>query len=278
MSHERIGKKKRWLVLPAALLLLSAIWTGIAEQAAHVTPGGPKQDISQVLSKEELTDEDYRLLLEQTGLGQAAVDEMRAEGKTEEILAVQECFFRAVTIECTANTLISREERLGTEWGKARIPYVENGDILITFGCHVFGWRNGHAAIVVDAANRRTLEARVLGSNSQVMSMEHWESYPSFAVLRLKNASKEQREAVALWAVQHLSDIPYRLQAGILSQETQSVTGTQCAHLVWTAYKQFGYDLDSDGGLVVTPKDLYESPELEIIQIYGLPVPVLKKY
>ena len=32
-----------------------------------------------------------------------------------------------------------------------------------------------------------------------------------------------------------------------------------------------GYDLDSDGGFVVTPDDLYHSDLLELVQIYGIP-------
>ena len=52
---------------------------------------------------------------------------------------------------------------------------------------------------------------------------------------------------------------------------SETITGTHCAHLVWYAYQQFGYDLDSDGGIIVTPRDLYESTNLEIVQIYGMP-------
>jgi hypothetical protein len=40
--------------------------------------------------------------------------------------------------------------------------------------------------------------------------------------------------------------------------------------LVWYAYQRFGYDLDSDGGFLVTPKDISDSEELIIIQKFGI--------
>lgn len=106
-------------------------------------------------------------------------------------------------------------------------------------------------------------------------------------------------ENVAAYASQHLVGVPYQLLAGVFSRElyrasrertrlstgatisvpdtasnvpeiaTEVLSGTQCAHLVWYAYKQFGIDLDSDGGLFVTPYDIQNSPYLEIVQSYG---------
>ena len=101
-----------------------------------------------------------------------------------------------------------------------------------------------------------------------MVSMEHWTHYPSFAVLRLKNTSEQERKAIADKAREQMTGIPYHLTAGIWKENA----GTQCAHLVWYAYHQFGYDLDSDGVLIVTPRDLYDSPLLEVIQIYGMPI------
>ena len=58
---------------------------------------------------------------------------------------------------------------------------------------------------------------------------------------------------------------------GILSFQynEDSFTRTQCAHLVWYAYRHFGVDLDSNGGLVVTPPEMANSPYVEVVQIYG---------
>lgn len=100
-------------------------------------------------------------------------------------------------------------------------------------------------------------------------------------------------ENVASYALQHLEGVPYRLLAGMFSRKlfqgaseeentvvagldsnvaevsTAPLSDTQCAHLVWYAYKQFGIDLDSDGGLFVTPYDIQNSPYLEVVQSYG---------
>ncbi len=291
------------------------LWTMAIEKRAHYTPDYPMKNLEVYLEKKELTEKEYVLLFCQTGLGKAAVDELRKRGDNGKLSKLQQDFFRETQVYCEPNTVISREEVLLCDSDDllAEIPVVEDGDILVTFNCHVLGWRVGHAGIVVDAENRMTLEARVLGSDSAVLSLEHWRSYPSFAVLRLREVSKEERKEIAEYAAAHLADVPYQLTAGILSMPMQSeavksastkvestesvvlnqeieetktaktgseeaITGTQCAHLVWYAYKHFGYDLDSNGGVIVTPQDLFDSPLLEVVQIYGMDVRKLKFY
>ena len=310
VKHRKIGKRriKSWLLLLATMIFFLYIWSALAERKARVIPDYPKVSIEALLYKEQLTTEEYELLLLQTGLSRGVIDHLLQNGSQQEILMVQENFFREIDIVCEANTIISREERCGGEQqgdeshkevyegkeqkrefaGEAYIPYVETGDILISFNSHVFGWRNGHAAIVVDGEQRQTLEARVLGMDSKVMSMEHWEKYPSFVVLRLKGATVEERKAIAEYAEENLVGIPYHLTAGLerlvkvpegfekgedafadevtetgsVSEVVESgvqdvktvVSGTHCSHLVWYAYQQFVYNLDSDGGGIVTPR------------------------
>jgi uncharacterized protein YycO len=70
-----------------------------------------------------------------------------------------------------------------------------------------------------------------------------------------------------------LNNIPYDLVTGIFNskfKEPGEIDGTQCAHLVWEAFKLYGYDLDSDGGGLVTPNDIANSPLLEVVQVYGV--------
>lgn len=183
---------------------------------------------------------------------------------------------------------------------------IKDGDILVTKNSRFMGWRNGHAGLVVDAEEGLVLEALMLGTDSQVCDWEKWESYPSFMVLRLKSGSEEAAEAAALYAREiaayakvELVGIPYQLFAGIFGwyepdcdnieeawkkqrelgkcriepvetvQENRELKGTQCAHLVWYAYYLAGIDLDSDGGILVTPEDIRNSPYLEVVQSYG---------
>lgn len=286
-------KRKLWLSGITAVAFLLLLWGASAEKQARYMPEYEKVNIEAYLNKKVLSEDDYILLFRQTGLARQAIDALLAAGMDEEILMVQDKLFAEVPIQCKANTIISREERIAessvkddtitisarrtverTQDRYATIPYVEDGDILITFNSHVFGWRNGHAAIVVDAEKRLTMEARVLGSNSAILSLDHWEKYPSFVILRLKNADKETRAQIAEYARSEMADMPYRLTAGWgeWMYPESLAKGTHCAHLVWQAYEEYGYNLDSDGGKLVTPHDLYESPLLEFVQVYGMPI------
>lgn len=315
LTKQKLRKQKRkrrrlWLWGMTAVAFLLALWGLAAEEQVRILPDYPQVDITEYLNRQNLTEGEYSLLFQQTGLAPSGIDALRGEGRQAELLILQEKLFAEVPVICKANTLITREEKIAKEdritegngladpaeisaggvTGQqealyASIPCVEEGDILITFNSHFLGWRNGHAAMVVDAKRGLTLEASVLGSDTAVMSMEHWKQYPSFVVLRLKGADREERSAIAEYAGEQMTGVPYRLTAGwgdwIYSAECASsqvsdtptgeaITGTQCAHLVWYVYEQFGYDLDSDGGLVVTPRDLYESPMLEVVQVYGM--------
>lgn len=104
--------------------------------------------------------------------------------------------FERAEIVCRKNSPISWEERLTPEAQAERgerLTQLEDGDILVTPCSHTFGWRNGHAAIVIDAENRLTMEAVVIGQSSAVQSLDKWEEYPAVAVLRLKGASLQER-------------------------------------------------------------------------------------
>ena len=161
---------------------------------------------------------------------------------------------------------------------------LQNGDVLITKNSRFLGWRNGHAGLVVDAQNGLVLEAIMLGMDTKLCKIEKWLDYPSFQVLRVKEELEVPVERVVEYASKHLVGVPYQLLAGVRSRilgsngatvsekeggEATVVKGTQCAHLVWYAYMLVGLDLDSDGGWLVTPKDVQESPYLEVVQSYG---------
>lgn len=280
--------------------LVLLIWTGMAERDAHYTPEYDMVDLNPILQKDiaKLTDEDYEVLFRQTGLGKAGVDALREK---DALLYLQRRYFTPVEYECTRYFLVVHSERIvkgecivhgeskEIELTKSReedehlfMPAVQDGDILITFSGHFLGWRSGHAAIVIDAENGVTLEAQEMGENSQVGSLEDWRFYPCFALLRLKGATEEERAEIAVYAKDTLMGIPYALNSfckrteksgeepGVRGEMQDAPSGTQCAHLVWYAYNHFGYDIDSDGGSIVTPRDIYDSDLLEIVQVYGV--------
>lgn len=165
--------------------------------------------------------------------------------------------------------IIQEEYREDTEGKKLYYPAfsdVENGDILVTDSTYCLSYRHGHAAIVVDADKGVTLEAYGIGTKSEYSGLSEWRRYPHVLVLRLR-APESVREKIAEYAEQHLRGIPYMLSPGMIGDKDMDGTywGTQCAHLVWAAFEQYGYDIDGDGGWLVTPADFTQSSLLQVV-------------
>lgn len=248
-------------------------WKQQAEERSCQGPGQAFVVLDGILSKEQIDESEYRTLFSQTGLSRRAIEEL-PDGMREEILVkAQRLFFTRPASYCSKSSMICWQEEnvndlLPEFWG------LQDGDILISFCSHTFGWRNGHAAIVVDADRGETLEAVVMGEDSCLQSVQKWRRYPSFLVLRLKQTSFEKRHEIALYAREHMEGIPYGFTTDFLEHFKSPLFGepadTDCSHLIWKSFLHFGYDLDSDGGLIVTPQDIAESPLLEVIQIYGI--------
>lgn len=240
------------------------------EIMAYIPPKCEKADISQIIQKGagNLTDEDYLTIFGQTGLGKPAVDSLES---LELLSDYQENYFIPEKFDCKRNSPVSCEERItGTP---AKLAPLQDGDILVTNCSHVLSWRNGHAAIVIDAEKGITLEAVVIGMDSKTQNISKWTKYPNFAILRLKNADEAERAAIAANAMEHLNKIPYNVFSGFYPAKycpADKVSGTQCAHLVWLAYAYGGYDIDSDKGLIVTPNDILNSGFFEIVQTHGM--------
>lgn len=156
--------------------------------------------------------------------------------------------------------------------GKHELTQLQPGDILITLSTHSMGWRHGHAGLVIDEYT--VLESVTLGTCSELCSTKHWEKYSNCVVLRIKGITPEEQKAVAQYAMENLVDIRYRLLAGVIGDKAPGADGknfgVQCGYLVWYAWYQMGYDLDSDGGKLVTVHDLLHSDQLEVIQIFGM--------
>lgn len=180
-------------------------------------------------------------------------------------------------VYCFPNSIISREERIKDEFlykYAERLQNLENGDILLTPCSHTLGWRNGHAAIVIDEEKELTLESVVLGTPTCVQSFSKWRKYPGVMVLRLKDATKEERNAIAAYTMENMQGVTYGFigdfSDGLPWAFSEKKTDTHCAHLIWSVYQHFGYDIDGDGGIFVTPKDISLSPHLEIIEVHDV--------
>lgn len=283
MVYEKIKNIKHkksviFAVILVLIFLVIQIMNAIIEPQGYFHPDYDEINISPILNKESLSENDYRELLYQTGLGKTAVDElMKEQDGIDKILEFQKNFFRKSNILCESIGIITSQESIVNSQGKAMYgfelaPY-KNGYVLLTKATHSLGWRHGHAAIVTDAENGETLEAIILGSNSQLQNINKWRVYPSFIMLKLKDTSQDTLNAVAAFAKNNLTDVPYGLTVGLTSRKNpapENISSTQCSHLVWYPFMQFGYDVDSDGSWLVTPKDIANSDLFEVVQIYGV--------
>lgn len=278
--------RRLWLILPLALVLvlfllnlgLQTFW---AHRAPAFRPDYPMVELTPILARDTLDAGDYETLFLQTGLSKAAVDDLLAYGEAgrAQIEATQAGLFTDYDSRC-ATMLPGRFtcedltfNRDGERTAAVPLAPVEPGDILVSFSTHTFGWRHGHAGVVVDALNGVTLEAVVMGSDSARVNMWHWPTYSTFMILRVKGASPEERQAVAEYALAHLDGIPYHLTSGVFGAKApppEGNFGAQCAYLPWYAWQANGYDLDGDGGKIVTVADLAQSPLVEVVQLYGI--------
>ena len=233
---------------------------------------------------EVLTEEsDYETFFRQTGLGRSAVDKLLQAGEFEKILEIQEAFRRPVDVPCTPmigwftredklfsgarNRSGGSEEALGPDFVD-----LQPGDILLTLSTHSMGWRHGHVGLVID--EETTLECAMLGTDSHFCNVQHWRECAQYLVLRVKDVSLEQRQEVADYACEKLQGVPYHLSSGFIGPKAPEPDaeyfGLQCAYLAWYAWNHFGYDLDGDGGRLVSSDDLLRSEMLEVVQMYGM--------
>jgi len=282
-QKRRKSLKTRLLQFLAAVFVLALVieflnWR--TEGEGSWQPDYQKADLAGIVSRDTpgLSEDDYHTLFIQTGLGKPAVDELFGDYFGSERLAVfrryQDNFFASGDYECDNVAIIVYDERIRDEEGNLaqgfEIPDLENGDIFLTKATHSLGWRHGHAAIVTDAAKGETLEAILLGTPARLQNASKWRSYPSFIHLRLKGADAALRNEIAQYAKETMLGLPYGIFTGIPEKAPEEAAKTQCSHLVWYPFRHFGYDLDSDGYWLVTPKDIANSDLLEVVQVYGV--------
>lgn len=287
ISLKHTQSRPRWpyLLILAPMLVLAVVLLlqgPFAHRTPPFVPDYPQSDLTALLAQESLTDGDYETLLLQTGLGRPAVDKLLTYGDIgkAQILDTQTAFFAPVTVVCDELCgPFTKEDHMvdaggQTVWAPPLVD-LQQGDILLTFSTHSFGWRHGHAGLVVDDQGEGiTLEAALIGTDSMQMPASHWRNYSNYLVLRLKDVTPELQSSIASYSVEYLLGIPYHLTSGFLGPKAPEVDapwfGVQCDYLVWYAFQHFGYDLDGDGGRLVTTTDLALSPLLEVVQVYGI--------
>jgi len=269
-----LGKKIFWCIFGLLFILL---WVEIFDSLQFTDHRAvPFVELQTVAEKAELSEEDYRLIFSQTGLGKPAVDDLRMddyfyeslqmfqEQKQQPVLYERRYLFFPTT---TADVLVDEEGHIRL----LKLPPLRDGDIILTKSTKTLVYRHGHGALVTDGETKTAMEAMMLGTDSAYTSARGLGSYATLMILRPK-ADVNQTETALRFAREHLLGVPYRLTAGFFDKnksDNGTVDATHCSHLVWQAYKAAGIDLDTDGGWLVSPCDISASKELEVVFSYG---------
>ncbi len=258
------------VVLLFFLTVFGVLCVGLLYQNKHWhywRPDYEKIKIEELLDKPSRTAEDYAVLYAQTGLTEIGIEDTLAQKDGRQtVLDIQEYYFRRVTIHKEyAGPLMYQDKTVS----RVTLAHLQDGDVLVSASTAVSWWRWGHCALVVDGEGGLIIESIGIGKDSKYNTIEVFADLPSFMVLRPK-ADEETKAQVVSFAKENLVGLPYLFTVGILSKKApKKIKSTQCAHLVWYAYKRFGLDLDGNGGGLVLPRNIANSPNVEIVQIFG---------
>ena len=233
-------------------------------------PDYKKADITEILLKSELSDGDYELIYRQTGLTRLGVDPLLEEKNIGEILRIQDAFFseRDYYYDCFA-PFTGRFEKTRGRYPNAPLC---DGDIIFCPATYLSSSVLGHTAIVVDGEVGRIAEAYGFGAGFDTTLSASFFVYPAFVILRPK-VDDQIKQQVAQYTRTELVGAEYDILAGLFEEKAPEVLErTHCSHSVWYAYNKFGIDLDSNGGKIVTPTDILNSPYLEVVQVFGMDI------
>lgn len=267
--------KKRIIIISisAFLAILALVypffWVGerVALGFERWVPQYEMVDISALLEKGELSSDDYRVLYEQTGLSKLAIDDMLIlEDGKEQILNMQKCFFKDYEITDDNFAIFSHFYEVK---GIYPLAPLKDGDIIISGSTEFSWWNMGHCAMVSSAEDSEIIEINGFGDYSAETYIFSIMKRGNFIVLRPKLDTETVAQIVE-YTKSELLDLPYDATIGVLSRKyNEEISATQCAHIFWYAYYQFGYDIDSNGGTVVTPQNISNSQYFDIVQVQG---------
>lgn len=254
-----------FILIPSLLeigtLLVGALWR-------PWTPDYEKVGIQHILEKDELTREDYELIFKQTGLSQTGVDGLVVSGRKYDILEIQEKFFSGV--DYYYHVFAPFTGLFKTEEENYCFAALENGDILFCPGSYFSFLKLGHISIVTDSRFRIAAEAQGYENDHEFVYASDFLASPAYMILRPK-ANLDTREAAAAYAKAELCDVKYAITSGIFTPKfPDALEYTHCSHMIWYIYQRLGINVDENGGIVVTPEDIANSSNVEIVQVFGI--------
>lgn len=223
-----------------------------------------KVELDSILKKDTLSDEDYDLIYHQTGITKFGVDRTLTKYHSKQtIKKVQSSFLQEVKVTsnflgpyCYYQTIDQLTEMVN----------VEVGDIIVSNGTQFCGKTFGHCGLVTSTSGG-VLQSYGYGELSEIGTLKDFQERASFIILspRVDSSIKAQ---VAEYAINYLQGIPYNVFIGLFGTK-DSISSTQCSHLVWYAYHHFGYDFDNNGGGICLPHDLICLDQMDVVQVYG---------
>lgn len=269
-------KFKLPLIIFSAILglaLLIYILLGFhARNNMFFVPNAMRIDIEPLLKQTTLSEADYNTLYHQTGLAKPMIDILKEKPDFEEtLLRFQDNYFKKQNVVKTPMTLVTNIDEVhdasGNQIPAFELAPYENGYIFLTKSTYTYNWRHGHAGLVIDSVRGKILESLEPFTLSMEQDISRWAYYPTFKMMRLKDVDQSLLDEIALYASTSMQGIPYNILA--MKTNKPIPTSTHCSHIIWHTFKQFGIDLDSSGGIFVSPGDIGRSPHLETLQIYG---------
>ena len=258
-------------VIAAVIFIYVVFQSGTYIMGAVKKPWKPtyeQENLSELLEKDELTDEDYAALYRQTGLTKIGVDRILTRETRDYIHLIQQDYFDKTEPQYDIfGTFIGSFER---EMGHYSYVPLEDGDVVCCLSTYLSFFHIGHCGIVVSGEFNLLAESEGYSSVMETVHATEFFNAASFVVLRVKTDEKTKAQ-VTNYVMEQMLGTRYDFLTGIFEPKaTEPLRATHCSHAVWYAYNRFGIDLDSDGGKIVSPRQLALSPFVEVVQIRGI--------
>lgn len=246
----------------------------------------PEDELKAIYEKDELTEEDYEILFEQTGLTKVGIDRAKSyAGGWTKVKNVYLSYFKERSVMHGYYAPLICTDYI--EGDNTVAGYLETGDIIISSSTHFSGFKIGHCAIVTDSNGKIYQSNQVGTANGYGTFNNTFSNRVNFMVLRIKpeyfsssgQADEEYFDNLARAAryiETQFTDVPYSVFTGVFTKK-DGMKATTCSHLVWYGFKHFddenggtyNIDLDSNGRLLAMPKDITLSPYVELVQTFG---------